>query len=76
MKILLLTTAHILFKQLNMASQDDVAIAKGFDAGSAGQAEEQPHGLVVNVVLRVVNDEVAEAKREATRAITVLVEQQ
>ena len=31
MKILLLTTAHILFKQLNMASQDEVAIAKGFD---------------------------------------------
>jgi hypothetical protein len=31
MKILLLTTMRLLFKQLDMASQDEVAIAKGFD---------------------------------------------
>jgi len=31
MKILLLTTAHVLFKQLDMASQDEVTVAKDFD---------------------------------------------
>ena len=49
-------------------------IAERFDTSRTGQPEQQPHGLVVDVVLGVVHDQIAEAEREAARAIQLLVE--